>query len=201
MVASRSSGPTLRRIANRYDLDQHWSITIPTGFFFVTVGIFGSWTNLEGERGRVPKLDGAVGVAGDDDLGVAGRHGAPLAARDGPLAVAEAGRPVRLGADRVEGRNEVARTVGQVETTRNGRLVQVHRVRVLETGQARRQQVDDDQIVLQQHQDGRRILRLAGPRPLRQCHEVDDVVLHLQHGRVAAVHHRDRRRPSGTLLR
>lgn len=70
----------------------------------------------------------------EDDLVVAARRGAPLAAGYGPLVLAVTGafgrRPRAHG---IERGYEVGRTVGDVMDARHRRLVYVHRVRVLET--------------------------------------------------------------------
>lgn len=134
--------------------------------------------HLERERGRVPKLDRPVRVPGskahvlckvrparsaqvgrvpgDDDLRVTGRQRAPLAAAHGPLALAEPA--VARGADRVQRRDEVAGAVGHVQAARDRRLVDVHRVRVLEAREAGREQVHDHEVVLQHDDDRVRLL-------------------------------------------
>ena len=63
-----------------------------------------------------------------------------------------------LSPDGVESWNQIARAVGHVETASDGRLVNVHRIWILKAGKARRKQVHDDQIVLQEHDDGVRVL-------------------------------------------
>lgn len=112
--------------------------------------------DLKREGRSVPELDRSVRVPRDDELRVTGGHTAPLSPANGPLPLAEA--RVALSTDRVEGRDEVPRTVGDVQAARDGRLVDIHRIRVLEARKARREQVDDHQVVLEQHDDGVRVL-------------------------------------------
>lgn len=98
----------------------------------------------------------------EDDLVVAAGVGAPLATRERPLPLAESGLLLGLGADGVEGGHEVARTIGEIRAAGDRRLVQVHRVGVLEAGEARRQQVDHHEVVLQHHQHRVRVLVVYG---------------------------------------
>ena len=100
---------------------------------------------------------------GDDELGVAGCQGAPLASADGPLALAETHQSVALRPDRVQDGDEIAGAIGHVEAARDGRFVDVHRVRILEAWESRRQQIHHHQVVLEQHDDRVRVLRLCNP--------------------------------------
>lgn len=98
-----------------------------------------------------------------NDLVVAAGIWAPLATADRPLLLAETRLFLTLGADGVEGWHEITRTVGEVGAAGNRRLVQVHGVGILETGEARRQQVDHHEVVLQQHHHRVRVLEVCTP--------------------------------------
>lgn len=117
----------------------------PQGFgtwFFKDFARLQSIKDLKRQRRRVPEFDRSVHMSGDDHLCVARGQRSPLATIDGPFPFAETA--VALGADRVQRRNQVTRAVGDVETARDGRLVDIHRIGILETGEAGTQQVYND---------------------------------------------------------
>lgn len=114
-----------------------------------------------GEGGESESKLQKRGLPGENDFVVTARRGAPLAAGYWPLVFAVAG-PFGRGprADGVERGYQVRRTVGNVMDTRDGGLVYVHRMGVLETRVSRAEQVDQNQIVLHEHRHCVRFLNV-----------------------------------------
>lgn len=95
----------------------------------------------------------------ENNLVVAARCRAPLAASNRPLIFAVAGSfGCGSRTNWIERRYQIRRTISDVMDARNRRLMNVHRMWILETRVSRTEKVDQHQVVLHEHRYGVRLL-------------------------------------------
>lgn len=139
-------------------------------------------------------------LPGEDDFIVATAVGNPFASSDGPLSLAESCFLLGTGPHRIKGRNEVRRTIGQVSAARHGRLVNVHRVRTFKTGKSGCQEVYGNQVIVEENDNGVRVLKIIAVWALAKSQKVDHVLFHFQNGRRFPMNDRNAGSSTGLVM-
>lgn len=119
----------------------------------------------------------------------------------GPFSLTESAFLLNARSHGIEGRNKVGRAVGQISAARDWRLMNVHGIRIFETGVTRGEEVNGNQVIVEENNNGVRILKIVTVGIFAESQKVNDVLLHFENGSGFPVNDRNARRSPGSVVR